>query len=594
MLKSELKHRAVTQSRADVAFDQEFDVIVIGAGTSGAVSAAMIAEHGLSVCCIEKLNMVGGTATAGGISCYYYGLTGGWFESVDREEKQLREGEFIDGHRFHGDLKGFVLERKILDHGGVISFDSSITAVYLDDDGKTARGVRAITPEGVRDLGCKILLDGTGDGQVCALAGCEFTEGRAADGKPQPASSVRIFRRGNQLAHANFDAGYALSSDAADMNRAMLAFNSLHRKPVGETPDTIYSISPLIGLREGRLIVCDETATFAGFMAHKPLKGRTLAYAYSNFDSHSQDWAMLDEMTRDWMVCASMWGKNFTVPITLGMMLPKNFHNLAVLGRALSVDHMMACLIRMQPCLQKQAEVVARAVVAAIGKGVLLRSINPESLEAELRESGCLNDEEALPDCSFPEEPKVLKELLCSTKPGEAIWVTSRNLAKYRPLLMECLGSADHHACSNAAIALGVAKDSAGLEELRKIIRRNDDFLPESGRSHNQPRILAAIDLLGRLGNEDDVELLQKLMLERKEEVQIFTHSFRALLEAGDRFVSFRAGIRNTVANLFEKEKFECLLLMKNSSNLGERVNEPLNDSLKKLAKPYFDRWETP
>ena len=185
------------------------------------------------------------------------------------------------------------------------------------------------------------------------------------------------------------------------------------------------------------------------------------------------------------------------------------------------------------------------------------------------------------------------KALLGSTGPGEAIWVTSRDLAGYRPLLLECLHSGDGHARSNAAIALGMANDSAGLEELRDIVRRNDVFLPESSLSHNQPRILAAIDLLGRLGGKSDIELLRTRMLESKGQVQLFTHCFRSLLEAGDRFAECRAVIRNTIDHLFEKEKYACLLLIRNSSSQEERVYESLTDSLKKLAESYFNRWDS-
>ena len=50
---------------AEASFDEKFDVIVAGFGTAGAIAAITAAEHGVRVAAVEKLNMAGGTATAG-------------------------------------------------------------------------------------------------------------------------------------------------------------------------------------------------------------------------------------------------------------------------------------------------------------------------------------------------------------------------------------------------------------------------------------------------------------------------------------------------------------------------------------------------
>ena len=61
---------------------KNYDVIVVGLGTAGALSMLRCAEKGLSVLGIEKINQMGGTGTAGGICSYYFGSKGGMYEKI--------------------------------------------------------------------------------------------------------------------------------------------------------------------------------------------------------------------------------------------------------------------------------------------------------------------------------------------------------------------------------------------------------------------------------------------------------------------------------------------------------------------------------
>ena len=576
---------------AEARFDEKFDVIVAGFGTAGAIAAITAAEHGVRVAAVEKLNMAGGTATAGGVWGYYYGLPGGRFEAVDAEVDALRRDHFTSDGAFHPDLKGICLEQAFLKRGGALFYESAVTGVWLDEDRQTVLGVRMVTPDGVRDCGCSVLIDATGDGQAAAIAGAAFAEGRESDGKCQPFSSIRAFRRGGGIGLSNFDAGYMKCSDPADLTRGILASNSLHAKSPGEPQDELYWITRLPGLREGRLVECDETLRFAEFMAGKLPPGRALGWGYSNFDSHTQDWALNDRPARDWMVAASLWGKEFAVPLTLGMLTVRGFANLLVAGRALSVDHLMAGLLRMQRCMQKTGEIAGRAAALSVQANCSVREIDSEAFAAELRTSGCL-DATLLPPCTFPEMPDVLEELLRGPKPGMAIWQASRNLDRYRGLLLKLLSGSDRHAAANAALALGLAGDEAALPELRRLVREGDDFLPASSRSHNQRRILAAVDLLGRFGCPEDAELLLEKLHSAGEDVQLFTHLLRSLLELGGGLPEFRQRIRQAVSARLDAPDFHCDLLLKNSSHNGQKVFAPLHGSLKQLAEKTYQSWE--
>lgn len=566
-------------------FDAEYDVVTAGLGTAGAIAALVAGEAGLSVCGVERLNICGGTATAGGVHSYYYGLDGGRFEEVDRMAREW-EKDFTESREFHYDAKGIALEQSLLAAGVEILYESTVVEVHRGGDGKSVRGVTVNTPAGLRRLGCRVLIDATGDGEVCAAAGAAFRLGRPSDGKCQPYSSIRVIRHGDTARCINFDAGYVKCNDAADMTRAIIHSNALH---AAEKSD-LYFITRLPGLREGRLIDCEECLTAENLLlSGRATPNKILAYGYANFDSHSQDWALTEQVNRDLVVVSSLWGKLFLVPITLEMLLVKGFDNLLVVGRALSVDHMTASLLRMQPCMQKSAEIAARAAIHSLRKGIPLRTVNREKLAAELLESGCLNT--ILPDCSFAADEAELRAMMGSDKPGEAIFLTGRNLSRYRPFLLELLESGDPCAVPHSALALGLGGDTAGLPVLRQLVRERDSFAPQSSRAQNQRRILGAVDLLGRLGDAQDAELLFEILSAMPPDLQLCSHVVRSLLELGDRLPECREKVRNSIESLLQSDAFDDMLLLKNSSSIPGNVYEPLKPSLRKLADRHFAAW---
>ncbi len=568
-------------------YDCEYDAVVIGLGTGGAIAALVMAESGLKVCGVEKLNMLGGSATAGGIIGYYYDLPGGRFEQLDVEANELRK-DFCEGGRFHMDAKGMTLERKLQEKNVDIFWESALLEVIVE--GQKVVGVVINTPQGIRRIGCKYLLDGSGNGDACALAGAEFRLGRESDDKCQPYSSVRVFRRGVGVGIANFDAGYIKCHDAADFTRGIIHSNALHVRELDQSQDDLFYITQLPGLREGRLVVCDESLTFKSFIDGEYTTNKVLGYAYSNFDSHSQDWALLDQDTRDWMVVSSMWGKVVTVPITLEMLTVRNFENLLVVCRALSVDHLTASLLRMERAMQKIGEIAGLAVTAAVQENIPVRSVNRDGLAEKLLASGCLNQND-IPDCSFQADPEVLKSMLDSEKGGEALWYMGRHYAQFRETLLAMLKSESRFASVHSALALGLAGDAAGLPVLRQLVKERCDYQPLTSRSHNQRWILAAIDLLGRFGKIEDVELLLGVLNEINDDIQINSHLVRSLLELGDKLPECRKQIRENIDSVLHNPKFNDKLLLKNSSNTKSQVFERLGGSLETLAGKHYKLW---
>ena len=167
-----------------VEFDEHFDVIVSGVGTAGAVSVLACADEGLSVLGIESFTCLGGTTTTGGITTHYFGISGGLYEKYDREINEYADGAV------HSRIEGKKIKNELMavNRGVKLMYESSVCGVYID--GEKVLGVMAVTPQGIKNYSCFVLMDCTGDGTTANMAGCASMWGRDLDGETQPYSMV--------------------------------------------------------------------------------------------------------------------------------------------------------------------------------------------------------------------------------------------------------------------------------------------------------------------------------------------------------------------------------------------------------------------
>lgn len=175
----------------------EADVVVIGGGPGGVPAAIAAARRGASVMVIEHYGFLGGLASAGMIGPLFgYNtaqanelMLGGIPLEIIHELQSLggapqeKNISWI-GVPFEPEMMKHALERLAVRTGkiqfllhthavGVIRKDSMIDSVIVEN--KSGRGA----------VKGRVFIDATGDGDVAALAGCEFTKGRAIDGATQ-------------------------------------------------------------------------------------------------------------------------------------------------------------------------------------------------------------------------------------------------------------------------------------------------------------------------------------------------------------------------------------------------------------------------
>jgi len=617
----ERRNGAPTRRAVSFGPAETYDVIVVGLGTAGAIAAIAAAERGMRVLGVERLNAMGGTGTLGAVVGYYFGNKGGMFEEIDQEVQRLAStGAYTKAGGVNADLKKLALERRAVAAGVEIRYESTVIGVFLEGD--EARGLRWVGPDGVREAGCRVVIDCTGDAEVAAMAGAAYRKGRELDGKAQPFSNALVHINEHGVHTFYTDSGYVDVEDAEDVSRAVVesACIHTHQPERFEERRKFVKLAPLLGVREGRFIEGERQVTFADFLEDRETP-EPIFYAYSNLDNHGKDMAFESEHQRDWIAAASLWGLNFSVPVPFGALLPKGIGGLIVAGRALAVDHDLAACVRMKRDMQKCGEAAGIAAALSIVDNVPLRALPYARLRPLLEETGCLQAanhkgmrdgqpsmDDAMPTIRWLRDASDIEAGLDGEKPGLAIWSARRIGGAMIPKLKMWTAQTERvHLRRHSAFALALLGDESALPALRETVRERDGFFPKSSRKYNQARGYAAIYLLGKLGDEEIVPELIDIMRSRDSFrnvstdaefinhddeyfFQYFTFALRALFQIADRRLALRPLALETARDIVEDPSFSIYVTFKPSKD----VLFDMADTIRGIVRRQAEAWARP
>ncbi len=498
---------------------REYDVIVAGLGTAGAIALIQCARLGLKTFGIERINQMGGTGTAGGIGSYYYGSKGGMYEELNEKAAKLQEIYFkTNGYALPG-AKAVVLEKEAIAAGAEFVYNAVITEV-IQKDHKVCGVVYSADGKSTC-LQAKVLIDTTGEGEVAQLCGCAFTKGRVSDGKTQPYTNC-VFIADPAARIENKDAGHINMQDNTEMSNELLRANTLpfYLKDAYGKEKIYLTNAPFPGVREGQLIEGEEKVTLNDALSAKQQKN-TIFYAYSNVDKHAKDVAFEGRQLKDWYLCAGLWSVNMSVAVPMGAVIPKGKEGLLVGGRALSVDCDIAACIRMKSDMEKCGEAMADMAYLAIRCDCRLKDVPYAKLKAMLEKTGCLDEKNnvgfynrtknGLEKVEWAENEKQLKEDLRGDRSGFGIWAAKKMGKKVQNKLAEWLDEGGDLA-QNAAIALALSEDRRALPLLRKMAQERDMRIPKTGFKFVQTVGVTAVYLLGRLADTESVPILENIV----------------------------------------------------------------------------------
>jgi glycine/D-amino acid oxidase-like deaminating enzyme len=190
-MQAQLQHQGVVQESARaLPVAHTADVIVAGGGTAGVIAAIAAARNGAKTLLVERNGFLGGAITAAmmaQISASAPAVTGIGRELVNRLNNMGGvEGAFlipIDPEAFK-----LVALEMLEDAGAKLLLYTSITGIVMEET--AARGIIVENKSGRQALLAKIVIDCTGDGDVCNWAGVPIELGREHDHKTRPMSII--------------------------------------------------------------------------------------------------------------------------------------------------------------------------------------------------------------------------------------------------------------------------------------------------------------------------------------------------------------------------------------------------------------------
>ena len=162
----------------------EFDVVVVGSGSSGATAAIAAAREQAKVCLLERNSFLGGTSTA--VLDTFYGfytpgarslkVVGGIADDVVARLKQLdsvleRPNTYGAGKgiTYHPDYLKCAWEQLVTESGVSVFLNAWVQDVEIEDG--RASSVVIATKRGLARVTGRIFIDASGDADLCYWAG---------------------------------------------------------------------------------------------------------------------------------------------------------------------------------------------------------------------------------------------------------------------------------------------------------------------------------------------------------------------------------------------------------------------------------------
>lgn len=362
----------------------EYDVVVVGGGTSGAPAAIGSVEKGAKTLLIEYLDELGGVGTAGLIGKYWYGLRNGFTARIDQAIQADKNGWDVV-------QKSEWMRRQILQGGGDIWYRSYGCGALVKDS--KVEGVVVVTPFGRGVVKAKVVIDGTGNSDIPAHAGGDTQF--SIDEKGMFSVQMAGYPHRTPGDHYN-NSCYALvdDCDAIDVWQLMLSQRSKMNK-------NSFDAGQLLDSRDRRRIIGDYTLTTIDILAGRTFPD-TIVQMKSNFDSAKFPNSNL-------LLVKDMKGPAYVCSMPYRCFIPRGLEGIYSIGLGSSTDSDAKTLVRMQPDLQNQGYAVGVAAAMAAEEGGLTRKVDIKALQRVVIKKGIMPMDANNHKDSFPIPESELK-----------------------------------------------------------------------------------------------------------------------------------------------------------------------------------------
>jgi hypothetical protein len=274
---------------------ERFDVIVAGAGSSGAIAAVAAARTGARTLLIEKYGFLGGIST--GVLDTFYGfyapgtrsikVVGGIADEV--VDALRRSGNCFErpntygagtGVTYNAEYLKVVWEQLVLNSGCRILLHAWVQDAQVEN--QRIQKLVVATKAGLRTLEAKFFIDATGDADVCHYAGapCELA------GQHEPAQSLTTTFK---VANVDVEARRVISKQEFHNRMAAAAESGGFDLPRRDGSDHVTAIAGMMATNLTRVqSFAEEKGQFRNaidpvFLTQAEIEGRRQAVEYLRF-----------------------------------------------------------------------------------------------------------------------------------------------------------------------------------------------------------------------------------------------------------------------------------------------------------------------
>lgn len=430
------RERRMKLADRKISVDDTYDIVVAGGGPAGCAAAIAAASEGSRVLLIEATGNLGGLGTSGMVPAWcpftdgekiiYRGLAEKIFleskKGVPHEPADLYDWATINPEYLIG-----VYDRMVAQSGADILFFSRVAAVEMASDDKVDAVIVA-NKDGLTAYRPKILIDATGDGDICAWAGAEYLKGDS-DGMLQKSTlcfsvaniDTKAYREGPELHSGhNPDSASARASRTGRfplldthcchnlVGPGVVQFNANHIEIKDTTdprqlsdamrlgrqvadqhlemlkefrPDVfrdafIVKTAIIPGIRDSRRIVGDYLFTGDDWRARRTFDDEIGRNCYF-IDIHKSG------------VPEVHYGRGESHGIPYRVLTPKGLRNVLVAGRCISTDEEAYGSLRvMPPCLVTGEAAGVAARLASLSASQDVHSVDVTDLRSRLKARG--------------------------------------------------------------------------------------------------------------------------------------------------------------------------------------------------------------
>jgi glycine/D-amino acid oxidase-like deaminating enzyme len=420
--------------------NDRYDVVVVGAGSAGSSAAITAARLGARTLLVDRLPFLGGTSTAVLDTFYAFYTPGAQARRVvggigwEVVERLKRTGMAFERPNTYGAGTGVTYDQEVLkvlweqlaEEAGVEVLLHTWATGVVQRDGQLA-GIRMWNKGGASSVTAAVLIDASGDADLCAMAGVSYDDARTT---PNLQSLSTIFRVANvdvekaaavpktelweMMRAAAASGGYRLprlegswhrtphpgvvtvhmtripNVDATDPEQLTHAeiegrrqVREYHRflrdKAPGFEQSVLVATSPAIGVRESRRVVGDYRLTrddvlnACRFDDEIALCGAPIEEHAAGSDTR---WTYVPQ--------SGVYG------IPYRCLLPKGVEGMLVAGRCFSATHDAHASARSMATCMAMGEAAGMAAALTAASGTTPRNVSVNVLRERLLERGVL------------------------------------------------------------------------------------------------------------------------------------------------------------------------------------------------------------